>query len=134
MLRFLYIPETFKNILLAITGASFWMYLVCLITEHFIFGSMFVLIGLQLTSIDTNEVKKKFSEMNILEKQKVLSTYAVILLTITAVIAIVFYTRRKIDELRLRLEQGQETPVESQELEDIPCNKRNHENLQLLAT
>lgn len=102
MIRLLYIPVTFKNIILGISGATYWMFIVCLVVDHLFFGSMFILLGLQLTSLGQSHTDKKFSDMSFLERMKVVSVYALILLTIASVIFIGIYSRRKMTEIEAR--------------------------------
>ena len=97
MIRLLYIPVTFKNILLAISGAKFWMYLLCLVLDCLAFGSLFTLIGIRLTTFDASTKKKTFAQMSLVEKFNLILTYLLILLTIFTVATIAVYTKFKLE-------------------------------------
>lgn len=142
MIRLLYIPVTFKNILLAISGAKFWMYLLCLVLDCLAFGSLFTLIGIRLITFDASTKKKTFAQMSLVEKFNLILTYLLILLTIFTVATIAVYTKFKLEQLETIRQDRQldlqnsipitRSPDQIFELHGIDSNARKFESVNLL--
>lgn len=103
----MYIPVTFKNVILSLTDTDLVVYLVCLIPAIFFFGTIYTMIGLGLNNIEEFFEPKEFSDLSTIEKIKIISGYMIIVATIIIMIWICKFTNRKIEEYK-RMEEDNE--------------------------
>lgn len=110
--RIMYIPVTFKNCILPLTGTNYKVYAICLIPAIFFFGTLYTLIGLGLNSVDEFFEVKRFGKMKFFEKVKVIVGYIVAICTLGMFIGIWCYTKIKMKEFKKKMENEGNTALD----------------------
>jgi uncharacterized membrane protein YdjX (TVP38/TMEM64 family) len=99
--RIMYIPVIFKNIILSLTGKSFFIYACSLLVSITFFGFLYTMIGLNLNNISDFYRASSFEKENIYGKAKIIIGYFTILLSLTLFILICRFTHKKIAQYEL---------------------------------
>ena len=94
--RIMYIPVTFKNVLLSLSGTPFYIYAISLLPAIFFFGSLYTFIGLGLNNISEFYEPGKFNKQSGFGKAKIILGYCVIVFTIVIFVVVCRFTSKKI--------------------------------------
>lgn len=100
MFRIMYIPVTFKNVILALCETNLVVYLICLIPAIFFFGTIYTMIGLGLNNINDFFKPRDFKEKTTFEKVKIIVGYIILIATIFIMVWICMFTRKKMREYK----------------------------------
>lgn len=102
MFRFMFVPATFKNCLLALSGVNFPTYLLWYALWTLVFGSLYIGIGINLEYMEEYVNPKPFGEMSWLEKIKLVWGYCVMVFTLGVFITIYVFTHLSLRKFRKR--------------------------------
>ena len=95
MFRIMYIPVTFKNVILSLVSDNLFVYMMCLIPSICFFGSIYTMIGLSLNNIEEFFKPRGFAQKSFFEKVKVVVSYLILVATIIIMVWICMFTSRK---------------------------------------
>jgi uncharacterized membrane protein YdjX (TVP38/TMEM64 family) len=107
-LRIMFIPVTFKNCILPLTGTPYNIYFVGLLVAIFFFGTLYTMIGLGLKNVEEFFVPKNFGQLNVFQKVKVIMSWLIMVGTIAIFVYIYFFTKRKMREFEEQVEEEEE--------------------------
>jgi hypothetical protein len=102
MFRIMYIPVTFKNVILSLVSDNFMVYMVCLIPSIAFFGSIYTMIGVSLNNIEEFFKPREFAQKSFFEKVKVVVCPLIIIATIFIMVWLCLFTSRKMKEYKRR--------------------------------
>ncbi len=109
--RFMYIPVTFKNVVLSLSGTSFLVYFISLTPEVFLFGSIYTFIGISLNNASDYYKPGGFKKQDSWGKIKIVLGYIIILVTILILICICRFTKNKIKAYEVEEKRKKEQEI-----------------------
>ena len=98
MLRVMFIPVTFKNVLVALSDISPFIVMVCFVPFIFFFGGLYTFIGVNLSKAEEYLYPKDFASKSFAEKLKVVMGYFIITATISLFVFLSWFTKKKLKE------------------------------------
>ena len=114
MIRILFIPVTFKNYILPLSGVSYAMYILTALPFNLLFACIFTFIGIQLRRpedlLETRDFKKKTSA----EKVNFVLTYFILLLSAGIICYIGYMTKKKLKKLEKKEKEALRRKLELQ--------------------
>lgn len=99
LLRFLFIPVTFKNLILSCFGKSYLVFISWYVLATFVFGCLYIEIGLYLSTLEDLINPQSFWKKSTPEKIKVILGYCVLIFTVLLILSISCYTKVRLAEM-----------------------------------
>lgn len=96
MVRVLFIPVTFKNYVLPLSGVGYWVYIATAIPFTLLFACLFTFIGLQLRKPEDLLKTRDFSSKTSAEKVNFILTYFIFILSFGIICYVAMFTRKKL--------------------------------------
>lgn len=110
LVRVLFIPVTFKNYALPLSGVSYLSYISTALPFTIIFACLFTFIGLQLKNPEDLLKTRDFHHKTSAEKVNFVLTYIILLTSVIILCYMAFMTRKKLRELEEKEYEEKHTP------------------------